>query len=151
MLIDINWDFPPARARAPKITIKRKTSLKYIFFWLLTDVALVNKNTNNTNMHNTNTDTDLDYARKKTFLSYFSQSSVFQAFSDVMVIIDEVSTFCRGQFANLGPHLAILLLTHPIEKWFSKVFITLACGVSIQRSWWHLLKTVEKTQFCCTV
>ena len=45
----------------------------------------------------------------------FSQSSVFQAFSDVMVIIDEVSTFCRGQFANLGPHLAILLLTHPIE------------------------------------
>ena len=46
----------------------------------------------------------------------FSQSSVFQAFSDVMVIIDEVSTFCRGQFANLGPHLGILLLTHPIEK-----------------------------------
>ena len=46
----------------------------------------------------------------------FSQSSVFQAFSDVMVIIDGVSTFCRGQFANLGPHLAILLLTNPIEK-----------------------------------
>ena len=46
----------------------------------------------------------------------FLQSSVFQAFSDVMVIIDKVSTFCRVQFANLGPHLAILLLTHPIEK-----------------------------------
>ena len=46
----------------------------------------------------------------------FSQSSVFQAFSDVMVIIDEVSTLQRGQFANSGPHPAILLLTYPIEK-----------------------------------
>ena len=46
----------------------------------------------------------------------FSQSLVFQAFSDVMVIIDEASTLQRGQFANSGPHPAILLLTHPIEK-----------------------------------
>ena len=46
----------------------------------------------------------------------FLQSSVFQAFSDVMVIIDEVSTLRRGQFANSGPHPAILLLTNPIEK-----------------------------------
>ena len=67
----------------------------------------------------------------------FSQSLVLQAFSDVMVIIDEVSNLQRGHIANSGPHPAILLLTSPIEKWFSKVFITLCCGVSIQRSWWH--------------
>ena len=46
----------------------------------------------------------------------FSQSLIFQAFSDVMVIIDEASTLERGQFANSGPHPAILLLTQPIEK-----------------------------------
>ena len=46
----------------------------------------------------------------------FSQSLVLQAFSDVMVIIDEVSNLQRGQFANSGPHPAILLLTSPIEK-----------------------------------
>ena len=46
----------------------------------------------------------------------FSQSLVFQAFSDVMGIINEVSTLQRGQFANSGPQPAILLLTHPIEK-----------------------------------
>ena len=46
----------------------------------------------------------------------FSQSLVLQAFSDVMVIIDEVSNLQRGQFANSGPHPAILLLTRPIEK-----------------------------------
>ena len=46
----------------------------------------------------------------------FLQSLVLQAFSDVMVIIDEVSNLQRGQFANSGPHPAILLLTHPIEK-----------------------------------
>ena len=46
----------------------------------------------------------------------FLQSLIFQAFSDVMVIIDEASTLQRGQFANSGPHPAILLLTQPIEK-----------------------------------
>ena len=46
----------------------------------------------------------------------FVKFSFFQAFSDVMVIIDEVSTLQSGQFANSGPHPAILLLTHPIEK-----------------------------------
>ena len=39
----------------------------------------------------------------------FSQSLVLQAFSDVMVIIGEVSILQRGQFANLGPDPAILL------------------------------------------
>ena len=46
----------------------------------------------------------------------FLQSLVLQAFSDVMVIIDEVANLQRGQFTNSGPHPAILLLTHPIEK-----------------------------------
>ena len=58
----------------------------------------------------------VQYGNTLTKGGIFSQSSVFQAFSDVMVIIDGVSTFCRGQFANLGPHLDISLLTHPIEK-----------------------------------
>ena len=44
----------------------------------------------------------------------FSRSLVFQAFSHVMVIIDEVSTLQRGPFANSGPHPAILLFDFPI-------------------------------------
>ena len=44
----------------------------------------------------------------------FSRSSVFQAFSHVMVIIDEVSTLERGPFAISGPHPAILLFDFPI-------------------------------------
>ena len=46
----------------------------------------------------------------------FCKVQFFLAFSDVMVIIDEVSTLQRVQFSNSGPHPAILLLTHPIEK-----------------------------------
>ena len=42
------------------------------------------------------------------------RSLVFQAFSHVMVIIDEVSTLQRGPFANSGPHPAILLFDFPI-------------------------------------
>ena len=76
---------------------------------------------------------------------------VFQAVSYGYICWLTETKADSGWSWNLGPHPAILLLTHPIEKWFSKVFITLACGVSIQRYWWHLLKTVEKTQFRCTV
>ena len=50
----------------------------------------------------------------------FLQSLVLQAFSDVMVIIDDVSNLQSGQFANSAPHPAILLLTHPIKSDFQK-------------------------------
>ena len=50
----------------------------------------------------------------------FSQSLVVQAFSDVIVIIDEVLNLQRGQFANSGPHPAILLLPAPVKSDFQK-------------------------------
>ena len=53
----------------------------------------------------------------------FSQSLVFQAFSHVMVIIDEVSTLQRGPFANSGPHPAILLFDFPIIGSKKKVVV----------------------------
>jgi len=46
----------------------------------------------------------------------FSRSLVFQAFSHVMVIIDEVSTLQRGPFANSGPHPATSPLDFPIIR-----------------------------------
>ena len=50
----------------------------------------------------------------------FLQSLVLQAFSDVMIIVDEVPTLPRSQFANSGPHPAILLLIHPLKSDFQK-------------------------------
>ena len=38
-------------------------------------------------------------------------------------------------------------LTCPIKTLLSKVFNTLSCGVSIQRSWWHKLRTLFWYQF----
>ena len=71
----------------------------------------------------------------------FSQVLILQAFSDVMVIIGEVSTLQRGQFANLGPHPAILLFWFPHyrakNKSCRKLYIWVSNTISrkIQEQW----------------
>ena len=58
----------------------------------------------------------------------FSLSLILQAFSDVMVIIGEVSTLQRGQFANSGPHPATLLFGFPHYRAKKKVVVNFIYG-----------------------
>ena len=64
---------------------------------------------------------------------------ILQAFSDVMVIIGEVSTLQRGQFANSGPHPATLLFGFPHyrakKKSCRKLYISKPIRRKIQEQW----------------